>query len=180
MAKTLRTGVRIGPISLLTLISVLLLSVLAVLCVTTTNAGEAMAQRQAESTAETYAIDSYAQEVLACIDEQLQTQKGATGSFAASTIMARWSTIAQKASNTEAADGLQLSASSDGSVISFSVSAASGKTLNAAIRITDNASYSVEQWKTTTTQETPEETLWSSGAIASGNSSSASTSSSSR
>lgn len=174
MAKTLRNGVRIGPISLLTLISVLLLSVLAVLCITTTNAGEAMAQRQAESTADTYALDSCAQEVLACIDEELQTQKGASGSFATSSIMARWNTIQQKVVSAGLADGLQLSGSNDGSVIAFSVSASSGKTLNAAVRIADNGTYSIEQWKTTTTQQAPEETLWggmSSSGVASSSSS---------
>ena len=47
MARRTGEGVRIGPITLLTLVSVLLLAVLAMLCVTTTHATEAMAQRQA-------------------------------------------------------------------------------------------------------------------------------------
>lgn len=166
MAKTSGNGVRIGPISLLTLISVLLLSVLAVLCVTTTNAGEAMAQRQAESTAEAYALDSCAQEIVACIDEELQTQKGSSAAFAASAMMARWDSIQQKVVATGCADGLQLSASRDDSVILFNVSASSGKTLSASVRISDGATYSIDQWKITTTQQTPEETLWSGNAPA--------------
>ena len=59
MAQKQSEGVRIGPITLVTLISVLLLAVLAVLCVTTANATQAMAQRHAEATSETYAIDSW-------------------------------------------------------------------------------------------------------------------------
>ena len=46
MARRTGEGVRIGPITLLTLVSVLLLAVLAMLCVTTTHATEAMTQRQ--------------------------------------------------------------------------------------------------------------------------------------
>ncbi len=65
MAQKQSEGVRIGPITLVTLISVLLLAVLAVLCVTTANATQAMAQRHAEATSETYAIDSCGQAFVA-------------------------------------------------------------------------------------------------------------------
>ena len=54
MARQTGEGVRIGPITLLTLVSVLLLAVLAMLCVTTTHATEAMAQRQADALSQTY------------------------------------------------------------------------------------------------------------------------------
>ena len=54
MARRTGEGVRIGPITLLTLVSVLLLAVLAMLCVTTTHATEAMAQRQADALSQTY------------------------------------------------------------------------------------------------------------------------------
>ncbi len=160
MAKSLKTGVRIGPVSLLTLISVLLLAVLAMLCVTTTNAASAMATRQAESVSDTYALDSCGQQVLACIDEELQSSKGASGSFAASTITAGWNSIQQKVVSAGYTDMQNLSASADGSEISFEISTYSGKTLNAKVRVSDNMTYTVEQWKTTTTQETPQETLW--------------------
>lgn len=161
MAKSLKTGVRIGPISLLTLISVLLLAVLAMLCVTTTNAASAMATRQAESVADAYVLDSCGQQVLACIDEELQSNKGASAAFAASTVTAGWNSIQQKVVAAGLAQGLDLSASSDGSVISFDISTGTGKTLSAKVRVSDNMTYTVEQWKTTTTQETTQETLWS-------------------
>ena len=160
MAKSLKTGVRIGPISLLTLISVLLLAVLAMLCVTTTNAASAMSERQAENVSDTYALDSCGQKVLACIDEKLQSGAGTSASFAASTVTAGWNTIQQKVVAAGYADGLDISASSDGNTISFDISTDAGKTLSAKVRVSDNMTYTVEEWKTTTTQETPQETLW--------------------
>ena len=71
MARRTGEGVRIGPITLLTLVSVLLLAVLAMLCVTTTHATEAMAQRQADALSQTYELDAFGQALLAQIDEQI-------------------------------------------------------------------------------------------------------------
>lgn len=61
MARRTGEGVRIGPITLLTLVSVLLLAVLAMLCITTTHATEAMAQRQADALSQTYELDAFGQ-----------------------------------------------------------------------------------------------------------------------
>ena len=69
MARRTGEGVRIGPITLLTLVSVLLLAVLAMLCVTTTHATEAMAQRQADALSQTYELDAFGQALLAQIDD---------------------------------------------------------------------------------------------------------------
>ncbi len=71
MARRTGKGVRIGPITLLTLVSVLLLAVLAMLCVTTTHATEAMAQRQVDALSQTYEMDAFGQALLAQIDEQI-------------------------------------------------------------------------------------------------------------
>ena len=71
MARRTGEGVRIGPITLLTLVSVLLLAVLAMLCVTTTHATEAMAQRQVDALSQTYEMDAFGQALLAQIDEQI-------------------------------------------------------------------------------------------------------------
>lgn len=151
---------RIGPISLLTLISVLLLAVLAMLCVTTTNATKAMATRQADSTAETYLVDSCGQALVAGIDDEL---KSATGSAteAVSSVGARLADLESKAKQTCGGDDLEVSAKTNGDDISFTVATQSGKTLEAEIRVADDRGYSIESWHIATTQQLPEDTLWS-------------------
>lgn len=156
MAKE-NTNVRIGPISLLTLISVLLLAVLAVLCVTSANAAQTMSQRQADALTETYQLDACGQNVLAAIDEELSGMGGTSGAFAASTIGVHLQRDLGKLTQ----DDMNLTLKTDGARIEFTVSAPDGKQLSAAVRVSDNLTYSVEEWKTTTTQSEPEQTLWS-------------------
>ena len=153
-------GMRIGPISLLTLISVLLLAVLAMLCVTTTNATKAMATRQADSTAETYLVDSCGQALIAGIDDELKSTTG-TATEAVSSVDARLTDLQSKAKQACGGDDLDVSAETDGDGISFTVAAQSGKTLEAELRVTDDREYSIESWHITTTQQLPEDTLWS-------------------
>lgn len=151
------SNVRIGPISLLTLISVLLLAVLAVLCVTSANAANAMSQRQADAVSETYSLDASGQNVLAAIDEQLHELSASSGPVATSAVDARL----QGKLDLLATNDQVISLQTDGSRIKFTVSAPSGKALSAAVRISDSLTYNVEEWKTTTTQSEPEQTLWS-------------------
>lgn len=70
MAKS-RGSVRMGPISLLTLIITLGLAVMAVLAVTTAQAGHALVERQAAATDQTYAVETAGQEFTAALDEVL-------------------------------------------------------------------------------------------------------------
>ena len=93
MARRTGEGVRIGPITLLTLVSVLLLAVLAMLCVTTTHATEAMAQRQADALSQTYELDAFGQALLAQIDEQIAE----SGSPAAAAATSCWKTPPRQA-----------------------------------------------------------------------------------
>ena len=160
MAAKRSEGMRIGPISLLTLISVLLLAVLAMLCVTTTNATKAMATRQADSTAETYLVDSCGQALLGGIDDELKSTTG-TATEAVSSVDARLTELESKAKQTCGGDNLVVSAKTNGDGISFTVAAESGKTLEAEVRVTDDLAYSIESWHITTTQQLPEDTLWS-------------------
>ncbi len=151
---------RIGPISLLTLISVLLLAVLAMLCVTTTNATKAMATRQADSTAETYLVDSCGQALVAGIDDELKSTTG-SATEAVSSVDARLADLESKAKQACGGDDLEVSAKTNGDDISFTVATQSGKTLEAEIRVADDHEYSIESWHITTTQQLPEDTLWS-------------------
>ena len=66
-------SVRIGPISLFTLIIILCLAVLAVLSVTTARAELSVTERQAATTTETYQLEVRGQEFLAAVDGALAT-----------------------------------------------------------------------------------------------------------
>ena len=166
MAAKRNEGMRIGPISLLTLISVLLLAVLAMLCVTTTNATKAMAARQADSTAETFLVDSCGQALVAGIDDELKSSTG-TAADAVSSVNARMTDLQSKAKRSCGGDDLDISAQTDGDDISFTVISQNGKTLEAELRVMDDLSYSIESWRITTTQQLPEDTLWSSSSAGS-------------
>lgn len=166
MARS-NTNVRIGPISLITLISILILAVMSMLCVTTTRANYAMATRQAESTAETYALDAVAQDALSQVDAVLKTSASAQG--AATSINSQGAAIATSAlaSTAEAGittDDLSAEVTADGTNVQIKVTAASGKALNAEVELLDDRTYSINEWKTTTAWEEQQETLWSGGA----------------
>lgn len=149
-------GLRVGPITLVTLIAALLLAVLAILCATTANAQATMANRQATSLTETYAIDSCGQRMIAGIEESLNQ-----GDVAAALTTAKLDAIANDAKAADGASDLNIESKYDGSTVSFTISAPSGKTLRAKVT-RENASVSIEEWKLTTTQEMPQDELWSS------------------
>ena len=149
-------GLRVGPITLVTLIAALLLAVLAVLCATTANAQATMANRQATSLTEAYAIDSCGQRMVAGIEESLSQ-----GGVAAALTTAKLDAIANNAKAADGASDLNIESEYDGSTVSFTISAPSGKALRAKVTH-ENTSVSVEEWKLTTAQETPQDELWSS------------------
>ena len=64
-------SVRIGPISLFTLIIILCLAVLAVLSITTARAELSITERQAATTTETYQLEVQGQEFVAAVDGAL-------------------------------------------------------------------------------------------------------------
>lgn len=70
-------SVRIGPISLFTLIIVLCLAVLTVLSVTTSLAELSTTERQAATTTETYQLESVGQQFVADVDAALTRGDGA-------------------------------------------------------------------------------------------------------
>ncbi len=148
-------GVRIGPISLATLIAILLVGVLALLCVVTANAAQTMAQRQASATTETYALDSCGQLMLAGISEELSS----SGSLTATA--SKLSSIAEKAKKDCGEESLTIKTSSGSKSLSFTIAAQDGKKLDAKVSQKDG-SLSVDQWKLTSQQQDAEETLWSS------------------
>ncbi len=154
MANKKTGGVRIGPISLLTLVSVLLLAVLSVLCVTTTNAANAMSQRQAASATETYAVDACGQAMVAAIDEYIT---GAEDPL--DTVAREIDNVRARALEIAEASDVDLTASVNGSDVSFTVATSDGRTLSAVVTI-DGSSYTIKSWKMTTTQQDSSASLW--------------------
>ncbi len=157
MANQTKTagGVRIGPLSLLTLVSVLLLAVLAVLCITTTNAAGALSRRQATAATETYAVDSCGQALVAAIDEVIASADG----NAADAVSAKLGSVQERALELAGTTDVELSATMDGSDVSFTASAPDGRTLNGVVSVSDDG-YTITSWKMTTTQPDSQESLW--------------------
>lgn len=143
-------GVRIGPSSLVTLIAALLLAVLAMLCATSAHAQSTLANREAQATTETYAIDSCGHRALAAIDEKLKSTNRLSQSDA--------DDIAATA-QAQSDEDLSVSAIAQGSLISITVSAPSGKTLNALMN-TQKGKATITEWKFITVQDSNTETLW--------------------
>ena len=151
-------GVRIGPSSLVTLIAALLLAVLAMLCATSAHAQETMAQREAESTTELYAVDSCGQRMLAGISAALQN-----GATSAADVYAGIDGIRDKAVSASDVD-ITANAQLEGNTIALAVTAPDGRALNAKITVAGGEA-SVSEWKLTgASQAASEVTLWQGGA----------------
>lgn len=165
MAAKSSEGVRIGPISLLTLISVLLLAVLAMLCVTTSNAARAMSRRQAAAATSSYSIESCGQAMLAALDDTAHAN-GTDAASAVSGVAARLDAVKQNAADTAGTNDLDIGASTDGASVSFTISADDGRKLDARVTFSDDLSYSVDEWKVTTIQsdQSDSDTLWAGSA----------------
>lgn len=192
-------SVRIGPISLFTLIIILCLAVLATLSVTTARAELSITERQAATTTETYQLETTAQTFVADVDTALAQGDAAalsavlaaygvteTAPAADAPSMPSASEGADVAPAAEAgeaipdetpageaiadeslsgavgdettvaviecpaADPVTASGTFDGTLISVTFSLESGRTLDAVLRVNDDATYRIEQWKTTT------------------------------
>lgn len=188
-------SVRIGPISLFTLIIILCLAVLAVLSLTTARAELSITERQAQTTTETYALETAGQEFVAAVDaalaegrssalDEVLSTYGVTEAAADADATAGASEAAPAAGETiedesvsgatadeggslmviecPAGDPVTVTGSFDGSLITATFSLESGRTLAVALRINDNDTYRIEQWKMTTqwTDDGTGENLW--------------------
>lgn len=165
MATKTTGNVRIGPISLLTLISVLLLAVLGMLCITTSNAARAMSKRQASAASSTYALESCAQTLLAGMDETVHVNATDAAS-AAATVSEHLDELKEASLAESGTKKLTIEAKVDGASVEFSISAKDGRSLSARITFSDDLSYSIDRWKTTTTHTDESESLLWSGSTA--------------
>ncbi|MCR2035111.1 hypothetical protein [Adlercreutzia mucosicola] len=186
-------SVRIGPISLFTLIIILCLAVLAVLSITTARAELSITERQAATTTETYQLEVQGQEFVAAVDGALASG----GETALEAVLAEYGVAVTAAPAGDAAaagavpageaiedetssggtvpaagttisddDGgagaITVSGTFDGELISATFAMDSGRTLAVVLRVSNNDTYTIEQWKTTTqwTDDGAGENLW--------------------
>lgn len=162
--------VRMGPISVFALVIILCLAVLGVLSVTSASAGSALAQRQAEFTADDYRNEIAGQSFYARADDALAQVRaqGGDAQVAAAALDAAVAQIAQEASS-DAGSQTTVSASLEGGELAVHIQAQSGRCLDIEFAIQPDATLSVAAWKATTlwTEDTTDH-LWTGGAAASG------------
>lgn len=168
MAKKAAGNVRIGIVSFITLLAILLMSVLAVLCVVSARATWATTQKQGVSVGETYQVDGVGQAILSQIDAQVAVVKAQGGSAAqaAANVKAGAAKIQEAAlDQVDAADaGLEVTLAVDGNAVEFTVQAPNGRKLEAQVSITQSLACDTTEWKMSTSQAQEQTNLWSSSA----------------
>ena len=147
-ARDTKGSVRMGPISIFSLIILLSLAVLSVLAFTTAEAVSASAEKHARFTVDTYANESDAQELVAEVDAILADVRGRGGS--------RNDALAALAANLP--QGTRI----EGGTLRAEFSKDSGRMLLITLAITDNADYRITQWQATTRWDVTEDRdiLW--------------------
>lgn len=141
------SAVRIGPITILTLLIILCLATLSVLSLTTARASAVAADKQDASVQATYDIERQGQEFTSEVDSVLyaQRQSGGSSTAALAALQARYGSSATFASNT----------------ITRKFSS-STRTLTVQLEIRSNLTYQVMEWTTSSTADTSQKlNLWS-------------------
>lgn len=170
MSRRANNSVRMGPISLFTLVVVLCIAVMSVLCFSLAHSSLTVAQRQADFATDSYANESAGQEFVAAVDEVLAGLRADAGSGAAgagdaagsggaagaasgkAVVIGKKSALAAlKARGADLAPGATLSFGSDSVTADFLLP--SSRRLYVELAIGDDATYRVIQWKQTTRQD---------------------------
>lgn len=157
-------NVRIGPVSIITLIAVISMAVLAVLSASTSYASATISDRQAESTKLMYVNESAGQEFLASLDDVLAAVRAQGGSAeeGAAAVEGALDEICEHARI--AGDGrVSCTASVDGTKVNAEFICENTRRLGIAITIRNDATYRVDAWKSTSAQQGSSSggTLWS-------------------
>lgn len=155
--------VRIGPITVLTLVTVICLSVLAVLAISTAHATEVLTQRQADAATQQYVSEIAAQTFVAETDARLASVRDSGGDNKAGAQAVRKDIDAICAAATEAGNGsIEVEADVDESAVTATLTSATGRTIIIKLAIDKNAGYRIEKWKVTAVQneEQPMGDLW--------------------
>ena len=155
--------VRIGPISLFTLIAVICLAVLAVLAFSTSNATYIMTQRQAQATSELYLDETAAQEFIAGLSDELASVRNAGGTGAEAAQRVQSSLVTLRDAAQDAANGqVEVTASVSDGTVRAEFACDNGRVLTIVVTIRDNATFRIDKWKMTAVQNEaePEGNLW--------------------
>lgn len=174
-------SVRMGPISIFTLVIVLCLAVLAVLSVTTARADAALAARQASFTQDDYANERVAQtfaaeaaDVLATLTPSTAPEDAVSALAAAAPELAARTEASAPAGTTvtattvtgaDATAGTGATAGTDptdaDAALVLTVAAPSGRTLTATFAVDSGATLTITSWQPATTwTEDTTDTLW--------------------
>jgi len=152
--------VRIGPISLFTLLVALCLAVLAVLALTTANASYTMSNRQATSKVSEYACESAAQTFLAEADAALASSNATDASKRAAAVQDNLASIID-ASAAAASQNVTVQADVSGPNIHAQFTCDDGRTLHITLEVQDDGSYVITNWMVSAVNySATEENLW--------------------
>lgn len=157
-------SVRMGPISLFTLVVILCMTTLSVLCVVTAQATYQMSLRQAEATTAAYENERAAQIWLGALSEGTEL---AIADGLAVRDVPEVRVVSEKVSATEAVALVSardiLSPAEFVSGVKAEFSTESGRLLNVVVVEKADGSYRILSWKMTAVlnEEQPNETLWS-------------------
>ena len=170
MSRRANNSVRMGPISLFTLVVVLCIAVMSVLCFSLAHSSLTVAQRQADFATDSCANESAGQEFVAAVDEVLAGLRAQAGSGAAGSgdaagagdatgaasskavVIGKKSALAAlEARGADLAPGATLGFGSDSVTADFLLP--SSRRLYVELAIDDDATYRVVQWKQTTRQD---------------------------
>lgn len=154
---------RIGPISVITLIIVICMAVMGVLAISTSFATQTIANRQADATQRLYLDECAGQEFVAGVDDALADARDAGGSASsgARAVEDALDGICEQAR--AAADGrVDCTASVDGATVTAEFICENTRMLGITITILDDATYRIDEWKMTSAQDELDTmgTLW--------------------
>ena len=153
-------SVRIGPVSMFTLIAIVCLAVLAVLAVTTANASYNMAKLQANSMTQQYAAEDAAQRFVALVDQQSRGTTG-TAETRAAAVAENLDAIIARAQE-QAAGKISVTAQVSGTDVSAQFACSNGRKLEIVLTILTDGNYQIRQWDLTATKnEAQNDDLWS-------------------
>ena len=160
-------SMHVGTITALVALLVIPLAALALLAFGTASAEQAVAQKHADVTAETYQLETCGQAFVAGVDDTLAgvRSEGAQGREGIAAVERDLQEIAGTAS-CAAGDGTSISvdAKPTSTGITAMLATADGTELMIEISVTDDAGYSIDAWTTSTRREpAPGDTLWTEG-----------------
>ena len=150
-------SIRIGPVSIFSLMIILCLAVMAVLSIATAHASLALTERQARSTWDLYANENAAQTFVAELDRVIEPVRASGGSaydsellleYQISTITALAKTAGNHSNDEEAqADSnLEVNASMDGPIVTANFLCNGYQNLSISLELLDGGRYQITQW----------------------------------